>query len=634
MVSRGARRTAISKKTISIEEAAKVAPNGDPAQVVKLLPGVQSTGFRADVAIQGSGPHDSRYFIDDLEVPIIFHNFGNLSIIPGSMLKSVDFETAGFGPEYGDATGGIIVLHTVSDIPERPLTQAIVNVPFYSGVYHTRPLSEDSSLTVGVRRSYIDFFINQVLKGQSSGGGGKSRGTTTISPYFSDGQVQYLKKDDKGGHTKVTMLTAIDGLKAAAPSDQSTQDSGNADIDISTRFVNLGVERETSLGDGWRLRTTPQLYYYQQNNDFNGQNNDNNTTAFRIPTEATLRLSKTEEAYVGVDPAVFMTRTDIYAVQQRRDDPTFDPLDATPTKSVDTARYSTVGAWGNVDHAFGDVIVSPGLRGMYNSQISKVAADPRLRSRYLVNEEQTVKAAVGQYSESPTASQASRGVGNPDLNFIHAMHYVLGLETRWNDMWTSEFQVFYKTAYNLINSDNTINFNNNRRMRTKGFEAFIRRNLTGRIFGWLSYTYSKTEEQQNSDAPWASAQYDQTHVLTAVGDYKFTGTFDLGMRYNYNTGNTYSTVSDSVFNADHDKYQQRPTPDDKNAGRVSPYNALTVYLNKDFLYDTWKLSVKGGMEQYWFRPQTAMVRYSYDYTEQVPITTLTSIPFLEARGEF
>ena len=44
------------------------------------------------------------------------------------------------------------------------------------------------------------------------------------------------------------------------------------------------------------------------------------------------------------------------------------------------------------------------------------------------------------------------------------------------------------------------------------------------------------------------------NVLTAVGDYKFTGTWDLGGRYSYHTGSTYDTVAGSVFNTNLDKY--------------------------------------------------------------------------------
>lgn len=123
-------------------------------------------------------------------------------------------------------------------------------------------------------------------------------------------------------------------------------------------------------------------------------------------------------------------------------------------------------------------------------------------------------------------------------------------------------------------------------MRSRGFLAMIRRNPTGRLFGWLSYTYSKTEERSDGADPWRTATYDQTHVLVLVGDYKFTSTWDLGARYDHHTGSTYNTVKDAVFNANQDRYSPRPGDDGLNAGRTPAFNSLTAYFTHDFLYDT------------------------------------------------
>jgi len=631
VVVRGTHKKTVSGKSVSIEEAAKVAPGGDAAQVVKLLPGVQSTGRGADVVVRGSGPHDSKYYIDDLEVPFIFHNFGNLSVIPGLFLQSVDFEAGGFGPEYGDATGGIITLRTKNDIPEHPHTEFTLNLPFYSGILHSRPLSADESLIVGIRRSYIDFFLKQFLARRNANGG--TRGSTTLAPYFSDAEAIYLKKRDSG-HTKVSLISAYDGLKAAFPSNAAQNENGEANINIYTAFANLGVEQETRLSRDWKYKTTPQIYYYRNTADIATSTDDYTVMKLRIPTEFTRRLGKDEELYVGADPAVAVASNDVYAVQFRRDDPTFDPEDAPLVKTVETVHYSTLGTWVAIDQAFGSLVVTPGARSFYNSQIKKVANDPRLRARLALNDQNTLKAAVGQYSESPTPLQASASRGNPDLAFIKAMHYVLGLETRWNETWTSEFQLYYKTARDLIDSDPATNYNNNGSLRSRGAEVFIRRNMTGRLFGWLSYTYSKTEERKDDAEAFHNAQYDQTHVLTLVGDYKLSGTYDLGGRYMYHTGNTFTTVSDAVFDADLDKYDKRPSEADTSAGRMPASNAITAYLTHDILYDTWKLSLRGGLESYWPRPQVSNVRYNYDYSKTVAITTLTSIPFFELKGEF
>ena len=58
IVVRGVRRPEASRKQVTVEEAVRVAPGGDPAQVPKLLPGVQSSPFRPEIVVRGSGPND------------------------------------------------------------------------------------------------------------------------------------------------------------------------------------------------------------------------------------------------------------------------------------------------------------------------------------------------------------------------------------------------------------------------------------------------------------------------------------------------------------------------------------------------------------------------------------------------
>lgn len=631
VIIRGQRRNTVSRKTVSIDEAAKVAPGGDPAQVVKLLPGVQSRGMQAEVVVRGSGPRDSKYFIDDLEVPFVFHAFGNLSIIPVPTMESVDFESGGFGPEYGDATGGVITLHTKSRIPERPMTQFVINLPFYSGVYHERPLSENQAVSVSLRRSYIDIIIQKVLENQNVNGTG--RGSMSVAPYFADGHAQYFQKTESG-HNKISLLSAYDGVKASAPLDASTNEDGRADFKMYTGFFNLGFERLHHFDKDWSATTTPQVYYFRTSADLLGNSLEDTTTRIRVPTEFNRKLSSNEDLYFGLDPSYTIASSDAYMIQFRPGDPTFDPEDATKVRTIRRDKNVSLATWAAIDQAFGSLTVTPGVRGYYNDQIHRASADPRLRIKYVLNKENTLKSAVGQYSESPSPRQAAKDTGNPHLGFERSNHYVLGLETHWGDEWTTEVQAFYKTAKRVIESDPDTNYNNDGSFKSSGGELFIRKNLTGRLFGWLSYTYSKTLERKKDSDPYRNSRYDQTHVVNLVGNYKITGTWDAGGRFNYHTGDTYTVVDHAVYNPNIDKYQRRTDEDANFSGRLPDFNALTVYLGHDFLFDTWKINARAGVESFWFKPIVMGMSYNYDYTKAEERTSaISSVPFIELRGE-
>jgi hypothetical protein len=624
----GKRRPQVSRKTISIEESRRIAPGGDPAQVVKLLPGVQTSGFRSDVVVRGSGPRDSRYYIDDLEVPFIFHGIGNLSVVPAPLMAEVQFDAGGFGPEYGDATGGVIVIRTKNEIPERPATEFVVNVPFYSGILHTRPLSEDSSLTVSVRRSYVEYFINKFLETQADEAGS----SLTLVPYFGDMHAVYLKKGDTG-HTKVTALAAYDGVLAAVPTDDFADEEGRAEVEFRTSFVNLGVERYLRLDQDWKMTTTPQLYYFETNADFVGNAFGLRVTNLRAPTEFSRRLGKNEELVLGLDPVLGQAAVDVDAIEFREGDPTFDPEEAPRRRVTQKYPYQSYAAWVSVDKELGDTIVTPGVRAFHYSLLRRTSADPRIRARHALTPSQTLKAAVGQFSQSPEPSTTTEEFGNTDLDFTRSIHYVLGLETKWGDDWTTEVQGFYKTAKSVVTPNEETRYDNEGSFRSRGAELFVRRNLTGRLFGWLSYTYSKTEVRDSDSEDFRDSEYDQTHVVNAVGSYRLTAQWELGSRYAHHTGDTYTPTTDAVYNVNLDKYQERNDPTEESSKRLPSFNSLTLYATKDFLFDTWKMLLKFGMESYWPKTQVLGVGNNYDYTKETPQNGLTAIPFLEVRGE-
>jgi len=148
----------------------------------------------------------------------------------------------------------------------------------------------------------------------------------------------------------------------------------------------------------------------------------------------------------------------------------------------------------------------------------------------------------------------------------------------------------------------------------------------------LSYTYSQTEERLNDSQSWRSADYDQSHVATFTGSYRLTATWDFGSKIKYQTGNTYTPVNDSVYNATLDKYQPRPGANDTNSKRLPDYHQIDLFFTKDSLYDTWKMSYRFGVQYLAFSKQVYSKSYNYDYSKEEEAGSLPPIPFVEVRG--
>jgi hypothetical protein len=625
VIVRGRRRPAVSRKVISSEEASRVAPGGDPGQITKLLPGVTTQPGRSEVTIRGSKPSDSLYFIDNIKLPFIYHAIGNLSVLPASVIEDVEFSAGGFGPEYGNATGGVVVLKSKTDIPENAKTQFTLNIPFYSGVYHERPLDETSGLYVGVRRSYLELILPKVLPKDSG---------ATIVPYFRDYQGIYISRNESG-YDKVIALASADGLKATFPGDLSSDESGNARFFVQTYFGALAYERQRNLSDGWTLTTTPQTVYTDNKFEITDLKFRVRAQTFSAPTELVKRISRDERFYVGADMSWVPYIVTFYLPRFNADDPFYDVEEAPRIKGEEKGAAWDVASWVARDLKLpNEGILTPGARAFYVSSVKRASMDPRLQYRQDVATGQTFKAAIGQYSQYPKNGEPTKTFGNPNLRFPKAMHYILGLETKWNERWDSDFQLFYKDVSLVIRNDPETNYNNDGRLKSYGAEMFLRRALTERWFGWASYTYSRTQERQDDQSPWYTGSNDQTHVANLAGSYRMSATWDLGGRLGYHTGDAYtSKVGDAVYNSNLDKYQSRAN-NQINGARLPNYNELSLFSSHDGLFDSWKSTVRWGIEYFWFTRQAYGAEPNYDYTKETYFKGVPPIPYLEVRGEF
>ena len=100
-----------SDYSVITEEAQKIidVPGalGDPLMAVFSLPGVIATGeIGGAPAVRGSSPSDNRYMVDGAPAAYVFHAFST-SIFNENIIQNFDLYSAGFGPRYSNAIGGV-----------------------------------------------------------------------------------------------------------------------------------------------------------------------------------------------------------------------------------------------------------------------------------------------------------------------------------------------------------------------------------------------------------------------------------------------------------------------------------------------------------------------------------------------
>jgi hypothetical protein len=458
----------------------------------------------------------------------------------------------------------------------------------------------------------------------------------TVVPYFRDYQSIYIKKLDDG-HYKFSLLASADGIRATAPGALSQDESGSGRFFVKTYFGAIALERNKKLSDGWTMVSTPQLVYTDNRFEVSDLKFRVRAHTFRLPVEFTQRISSEERLYVGFDGSYVPYNVNYYLPIFDPDDPFYDIEEAPRVEGEQSGASVDLSSWLARDFKLANNgVITPGLRVFYFNQTGRASADPRLQYRQVVKDGQTLKAAVGQYSTFPRNGEPAKKVGNPKLHFPRAMHYVLGLESKWSDRWDTDFQLFYKNVRLVIRADQdpTVNYNNKGRLESYGFETFVRRALTERWFGWLSYTYSRTRERASDETQWYAGANDQTHVLNMTGSYRLSATWDVGGRLGYHTGDTFtSKLGEAVYNANLDKYQPRAA-NAINGQRLPDYNELSLYSSHDVLFDHWKSTIRWGIEYFWFKRQAFGANPNFDFTKEEFTTGVPPIPYFEVRGEF
>jgi len=124
----------------------------------------------------------------------------------------------------------------------------------------------------------------------------------------------------------------------------------------------------------------------------------------------------------------------------------------------------------------------------------------------------------------------------------------------------------------------------NTRGKAYGVEFMIKK-ATGKLNGWLSYTYSRVFQQMTdttageliNKGEWYPANYDQPNSVTLVANYRVNHRFSLSLNSTYSTGRPI-TLPLGVFYYDN---AYRTLYSDRNAYRIPDYFRTDFALNID-----------------------------------------------------
>lgn len=630
----------VNQVTIDARQAERVPGTfGDVLAVVKNFPGVAQTTlgpFSTGFVIRGSAPEDSRIYVNNIDVPLLYH-FGNQrSVLPVGMIENVNFYPGNFSVQYGRATGGVVDV-TLKELNRRQLGGYVDINLFDSSLFLEAPLTRDLSIAIAGRRSYIDVILNAVLP---------DTGGSLVAPRYYDAQLLATYRPSAAHSLKTFLFLSDDKFEVVFDNPASIDaEAVVTDFGLSTNFYrgvaeyryvpNSRFENELKVSLG-RDRNIIRFGDLANNDERLFQSQVRNTARYAVRHSLAVRG--------GFD-----------YLQQRRDarsklpelpeegegdaQPSF--ADSTSSASVDT--FHSIAGFAELEwRPWQSMLAVPGLRFDYFGRTGKLAASPRLVVRQTVAEDWVVKGGVGLFQQEPTFDETLETRGNPELELEKAVHYSAGFEYTPRPYLNLGVTGFYKSLHDLVSRSDALttrggqtvplNYSNGATGRVMGLEVSAKHDFTNNLFAWFAYTLSKSERKDPGKTDYRLFDHDQTHILTLTGSYRLPRNWEIGTRFRYVTGQLYTPVRAAVYDADADAYSPISAP--VNSARVDAFHQLDIRIDKRWVYESWMLGAYLDIQNVYSRSNVSSVEYNYDYSKEVPESGLPIVPVLGLRGEF
>ena len=612
----------------------------DPIKAVQNLPGInRSQGFSANIVIQGSEENATGFLVDGHEVPLIFH-FGGLStVIFPEAVEQVDYLSAGYGPEYGRAIGGLVGIRTRNARRDRSRGIGFIDL-INAGALYEGPLSKKSGLIVSARQSYI----GQVLKAVV---GDNEDFDFTVAPRYTDFNAIYDLDVAPNVDFRLTTVASWDKVEflLEEPIDNDPALRGRFDRETQFfRFIpqltwkpNKKLSSTWSLGAGWT-----RLLFATTDNFLKI-----NSWSFTPRAEVAYEIRPNWKLYTGMDHNIALSQADVRLNSSFSAGGIFNPFSSgeevladsyRPTYDLSTYVRSTYQP-DNTAWKF-----SPGARLIYFSETDEVMVDPRMAISYALTSYSKIRIAGGRYHQSPEPRETSEEAGNPDLSALSAWHAVIGYDHDWrggsSQGWTTSASLFARYFDDLVvfSDDTTVRdgiqrpefFNNSGSGRSIGAEAAAK--YSGNRFNaQLAYTLLESRREEPGIAEYPAA-FDQTHNINVIASWDLSNNWRIATRIRYVTGNPYTPVVGSFFDANNGVYIPDRGP--FYSERLADFFQADFRVDKKWIFDEWILSLYLDIQNVTNRRNPEGIDYAFDYSATTTIDGLPVIPSLGIQGEF
>lgn len=529
------------------------------ADVLKLamsLPGVSSTGeFSSGLNVRGGSSEQTLMLYNGNTIFNPVHMFGLFSTFNPDLVSESELYKGGIPSQYGGRLSS--VMNIKGRIADKQKFHGSLSLGLVTtkGYVETPIVKDRVSLIAGGRTTYSDWMLKRLPEssGYKNGSAGfwdaggllncvlNDDNTLLVSAYYSHDRFSFVK----GQKYQYT----------------------NADYSVSLR--SRYSERISSA------ITAGYDHYAYRNDDtsspFEAARLSFSLSQFFLKDVLTFKLNDAHALNGGYDGRLFQLMPgryeplgeESYVVEhQLHDDNAIEhAIFAEDEWKATDALTITTGARLNLFRS-----LKEDLETTYCSPEIRIAAT------YAFNDNQSVKAGFNTLHQYLHKVSNTVVMSPTDIWLLsnRAVRPQQGWQASVGYYWQSDDMVYelsaeayyksmndyltYRSGAQLVMNDSLHNDVVGTRGRAMGIELQLRK-LTGRLNGWVNYTYSSTKMRQEkgdgwriNDGEWFDADYDIPHNFKLVGNYKFTRRYSTSLNANYSTGRPFTAPVAMMFN--------------------------------------------------------------------------------------
>jgi len=556
------RREEVSRITLRGAEIKEVPGTfGDPFRVIQALPGTANiVGLLPFPVVRGTSPNSTGFLLDGTRVPLLYHLLVGSSVIHPEMIDEVQFYPGGAPVLYGGYTGGIVDGRTHRARSDEHLIDLDANLLQAGGLIRQPIPQIGATVTAAGRYGYPGLIL--------------SLATKQMSLSYWDYQLRLDGGNPRNGWT-VSFFGAGDELDTPAPN----APVGSANPPLAPALIlnfhraDLRAYHGSGGFDG--------LYRLVLGYDHTESSGSNVATWVAEPSARWhLRLGERLTLVGGLEGSMH----DIIQGAPSSVAPDAFSLDSI-TKDLRALYVGSAlveGLWRPTSRW----LIRPGVRAdvYYDKNTTKSGVDPRLTLRYKLASRSLagvpadsddsaiwLKAAVGIYHQPPRFVLPLPGLDVMPLKYglLRSIQSSLGAEIPLSQQFSATVEGYFAymdpTIFDLTVNSQTLNTVGNATLiptssvppqstaqdtldrlfsphtgRAYGVEMLVRRQAKSGLYGWLSYTLSRSERYK--DGAWSAYDFDRTHLVNLVAGLLLPRNWDVGMRLQYQSGKPATTT--------------------------------------------------------------------------------------------